>query len=114
MLSAIILAGVFEVILDEEEEIRVRRVDPSMVNWAEEIMSGRALLYDYENIEDGVVAATFHLDPKAVGSELDEDELISICASRLDDAGINYKMCDKRKKVEDLGSRKYRITVQPY
>lgn len=109
-----ILQGVFEVSLEKEEEMQVRKFDPAALDWTQAI-DGRDP-YDYDDMGDGRWSVTFHVFPVPddTKTELDEDALIALCAEHLDDAGIAYNMCDKKKTIEDLGSREYRITVRPY
>jgi hypothetical protein len=109
-----ILSGEFVVTLDPSEERRVRGFDPRGFDWGT-VIDGKNP-YDYDDMGDGRWSVTFEVYPKpedSPGGVLDEPELISLCAEFLNDAGVGYSMCSKRKVVEDLGDRKYRITVHP-
>lgn len=109
-----ILEGVFYITLTKEEEARVRKFNPSGFDWTQAI-DGRDP-YDYDDMGDGRWSVTFHVSPipDDVKAELDEDEFISLCAVTLDDAGFSYDMCNKKKTIEDLSDRDYKVTVRPY
>lgn len=74
-----------------------------------------AYVWDYdEQVTDDEVEATIRA-PKPVGTEVDEDALISVCEEYIRDIWQwDQTMCSLKKNIEEIRRGVFEITVAPY